>query len=355
MSTQPERAASVSLEQLATLNDEIRALVRVGVPLERGLALVGKEMPTATGKLAQWLTEQLQRGQTLQQVLADHPERFPPVYRAVVEAGLRSGRLASALEAVTGSTHRLAQTRSVILASLLYPVLVLLVAWGSFVFYTVKLAGTFLRLVEDFHIPGREFFALWDRWGQSAAYWGPVLPALVIVLLAAWWFASGRASLADPRTAGVLLGWLPGMRAMLRNHQVATFAELLALQVEHGVPIGEALVLAAQATGGSSLVESCRQMASGLAQGQPATKVLTESVGLPPLLVWLISSGLDRGALVPVMRQAADIYRERAQYQAEAARIFVPVFLTVLLGGTVTLLYALVVLGSWFGVLRALA
>ena len=355
MSTQPECAASVSLEQLASLNEEIRALVRVGVPLERGLALVGEEMPKASGQLAQWLAEQLERGQTLQEVLAAHPERFPPVYRAVVEAGLRSGRLAAALESVACSVRRLAQTRNLILASLLYPVLVLLVAWGLFVFYTVKLAGGFLRMAEDFDLPGQAFFALLDRWGQSAATWGPVLPGLVIVLLGLWWWASRRASLADPGAARLLLGWLPGMQRMLRNHQVATFAELLALQVEHGVPMGEAVMLAGQATGGSRLVQACRQVAAGLERGESLGATLGTAAGLPPLLTWLISSGLERGTLEPALRQAAEIYHQRAQYHAEAARIFVPVFLTTLLGGTVTLLYALVVLGSWFGVLRALA
>ncbi len=135
MSTsQPKCAASISLDQLIAFNDEIGALIRVGVPLEEGLALVGKEMPGPSGKLAQWVAERMQQGQPLEQVLANHPESFPPIYRAVVQAGLKSGRLASALEAVATSVRRLAQARRMIAAGLVYPLLVFLVAWGLFVF-----------------------------------------------------------------------------------------------------------------------------------------------------------------------------------------------------------------------------
>jgi len=355
VSTLPaQRAAPVTLDQLAALNDEIRALVRVGVPLEHGLALMGKEMPGPTGRLAQWVAECLRRGQTLEQVMAEYPERFPPIYRAVVQAGERSGRLSAALESVASAVRRLAQTRRMVAASLLYPLLVLLLAWGFFVFYTVRLAHGFLFLVNDMGISG-DFFATLDRWGQSAHVWGPILPLVVLLLLGLWWMGSGRASLADPGTAGILLGWLPGMRRMLRNYQVATFSELMAMLLEHQVPLHEAVLLAAQATGGSRLKEASLQIAVALQRGEPLGPTFEAAGCLPPLLVWLMSSGQQRDALVPALRQAADIYQQRAHHQAEAARVFVPVFLTMFLGGGVTLAYALVVLGSWFSVMRALA
>lgn len=354
MSTSQPKCAAISLDQLIAFNDEIGALIRVGVPLEEGLALVGKEMPGPSGKLAQWVAERMQQGQPLEQVLANHPESFPPIYRAVVQAGLKSGRLASALEAVATSVRRLAQARRMIAAGLVYPLLVFLVAWGLFVFYTAKLAGDFLRVVDDFQLTGRAFFEVLDGWGQSAAYWGPTVPLAVLLLAGLWWLFSGRASLADPSAAGNLLGWLPGMRRMLRNYQVATFADLLAMLVEHSVPLPEAVVLAADATGGHRLKEASRQIAEAIERGEPLGPQTAGMSRFPPLLVWLMSRGQAQDAMFPALRQAAEMYHQRACYQAEAARVFVPVILTMVIGGSVTLLYALLVLGSWFSILRAL-
>ncbi len=351
--SQPVRAASVSLDQLIALNDEIGALVRVGVPLEEGLALIGKEMPGASGKLAQWVAQRMQQGQPLEQILADHPESFPPVYRAVVQAGIKSGRLAAALEAVATSVRRLAQTRRMIAAGLLYPLIVFLVAWGLFVFYTVGPARTFLYIVDDFQLPGRAFFAHLVEWGQSAGYWGPAVALAVLLLAGLWWVASGRASLADPGAAGALLGWIPGMHRLLRTYQVATFTDLLAMLVEHRVPLPEAVVLAADATGGRRLEGASREVAEAIRRGEPLGPQIRAVRQFPPLVVWLMSRGQAQDALPGALRQAAEMYHQRAVYQGEAARIFVPLFLTLVIGGGVTLLYALLVLGNWFTILKA--
>jgi len=351
---QPLRAASVSLDQLTALNQEIGALVRVGVPLEEGLALAGKEMSSRSGRLVQWVAERMQQGQSLEQILAQHPESFPPVYRAVVQAGIKSGNLAAALEAVATSVRRMAQTRRMVVAGLIYPLIVFLVAWCLFVFYTVVLAGGFLGMVDDFGLPGRSFFALMHSWGQTAAFWGPAVPLAVFLLAGLWWFFSGRASLVDPGAAGMFLGWLPGMRRMLRTYQVATFTDLLALLTEHQVPLPEAVVLATEATGGRRLIEAGHKAAEAIRRGEILGPQILGRKAFPPLVVWLISRGEAQDALPRTLRQAAEMYHQRACYQGEAARMFIPVVLTLVFGGGVTLLYGLLVLGSWFSVMNAL-
>jgi type II secretory pathway component PulF len=142
---------------------------------------------------------------------------------------------------------------------------------------------------------------------------------------------------------------------MFRTAQVATFADLLALLVEHSVPLPEGVVLAAEATGGRRLGEAAGKIAEALRRGEPLGRRVPGMEWLPPMLVWSMSYGRGRDALLPALRQAAEMYRQRAADQAEAARIFVPVFLTVFLAGSVVLLSALLVLGNWFSILRAFA
>jgi type II secretory pathway component PulF len=347
-------AAPVNLDQFIALNDEIAALVRVGVPLEHGLAQIALELPGRTGRTAGLVAACLQRGQSLEQILAEHPEAFPPVYRAVIRTGLASGRLASALESIAASARHLDMTRRMIAASLLYPILVVLLAWAVFVFYAVALAPGMCWLLEDFGVH-REVFNVLERMGHWAVYWGPSVPVIVVGGFALWWTASGRASRAEPGAAARLLGWLPWTRRMFRTAQVATFADLLALLVEHSVPLPEGVVLAAEATGGRRLGEAAGKIAEALKRGEPLGRRLPGMEWLPPMLVWSMSFGQARDALLPALRQAAEMYRQRAADQAEVARIFVPVFLTVFLAGSVVLLSALLVLGNWFSILRALA
>ena len=64
------KSGVLALEELESLNMEITALVRAGVPLDKGLALVGKEMPGRLGALMERLAERVERGEGLDDAIA---------------------------------------------------------------------------------------------------------------------------------------------------------------------------------------------------------------------------------------------------------------------------------------------
>ena len=59
---------------------------------------------------------------------------MPRSYRAIVRAGLRSGRLPAALEGYADTATRVAELRRVTGLAVLYPLFVFLVAWILYVF-----------------------------------------------------------------------------------------------------------------------------------------------------------------------------------------------------------------------------
>ena len=84
---EPGQAGPITIDELAALNDEIAALVRAGVPLDRGLLQAGSELPGGLKRITQALGERLSRGETLTEALEAESQSTPPLYRAVVEAG----------------------------------------------------------------------------------------------------------------------------------------------------------------------------------------------------------------------------------------------------------------------------
>src|SRR4051794_36850176 len=101
----------LSLDQLAALNDEIAALARAGLPLERGLLTIGRDVPGKLRDVMVTLGERMSRGEGLAEAMAAEGARFPTIYRAVVEAGLRAGRLSVALEGLSGFVRGYAEAR----------------------------------------------------------------------------------------------------------------------------------------------------------------------------------------------------------------------------------------------------
>ena len=130
----------MTIDGLLALNDEIAALVRAGVPLEQGLADLGADMPGRLGKAAVALAERTARGESLDQALADQAVAISPTYRAVVQAGVRAGRLPAALEAIAASAHRTAETQRAAVVAVSYPLLVFAVVWVGLAIFSRTLA-----------------------------------------------------------------------------------------------------------------------------------------------------------------------------------------------------------------------
>jgi general secretion pathway protein F len=330
----------VTLDEFIALNDEIAALVRVGVPLERGLLAVGKELSGKSGRIAQALAERLNRGETLQQALKAEGEAFPGIYRAVVEAGLRAGRLSVALEGLARFARSYADLRRAIALALFYPLFVGMLAYALFVVFVVQLAPRFVGAFQSFRIEVARPLAYMTWLGDNLAYWGWIIPALLVIFML-WWLSTGRAALVQPSRAGGLLRRLPWMKSILDSTEAANFADLLALLLEHFVPFDEAVTLAADASGDRALREAAGGLAQATQRGESLSQCLGRQSTLPPLLRWMMASGQRQGTLVSALKHAAKTYRHRALDKAELIRVFLPTLLLVAIGASATLVFAL--------------
>jgi general secretion pathway protein F len=347
-------AGRITLDQFIALNDELAALVRAGLPLERGLRELGQDIPGALGDTVQVLATRLSGGETLPQALAAERFRFPGVYRAVVEAGLKAGRLSVALEGLAGFARSYADLRRAIGMALIYPLIVLTVAYGLFVLLVLEIAPKFLATYTLLRLPVQRILVALARVKETLPYWGPVLP-LLLVLIAVWWVHSGRVLLIQPAWTRRALGWLPWVRPILANSRSACFAELLGMLVEHEVPLHESMVLAAEATSDEGIVDGARELAGAVQRGESVPVVVRSATVFPPMLRWLMLTGLERGVLAKSLRHAAQTYRELALHQSSLAKQLLPVALLLAIGGTAALVYCLSVFVPYTELLHDLA
>ena len=228
------------------------------------MAELGGDLPGRLGQFAASLAQRTARGESLAQAIAGDDGQLPPAYRAVVEAGVRAGRLPAALEAVAASARRLAETYRITAIAAIYPLLVILAAWCGLLFFTCVLAPRLAAMFLAFNVPGQQFFAVLARAGAARLVLGTRRPRGSLLLLIAVWWLGG----VEGRWAERLFGWVPWTGRMLRCSRTATFLELLALLVENETPLPEAVVLAAEASGDPRTLRSARQLAATLQNGQ---------------------------------------------------------------------------------------
>ena len=73
------------------------------------------------------------------------------------------------------------------------------------------------------------------------------------------------------------------------------------------------------------------------------------------MLRWWLGAALQRPETIGALRHAAESYRRRADDQAELVRLLAPAVLMLLVGGSVTVFYALMLFVPYVSLLRSLS
>lgn len=338
----------ITLDELVALNDEMIALVRAGVPLEKGLLALGTDLPGRLGTLTTSLGRRLESGESLADSLDESTGGFPRVYRAVVAAGIRSGKLSSALEGISSAARRAAEVRRVMIVSLVYPIVVLMVASFMFLFTALKTAPVVTAVYRSLQIER----PWWYEWIDHVTQLGPEVIVgfwmVMVIVGGTWLFRSCRATaISDRGTRG-----LPTVARVLHVGRMATFADVLAMMVEQQVALDEAIVLAAEASGDRNLIKASGVIAKGIRSGERSSRL---PKGFPPLLGWLLRSDSPRDHLAKSLRQTANSYRRRALNMGNWLTIYLPIILSAGVGGTIAMLYVLIVMAPFCNLLFQLS
>jgi general secretion pathway protein F len=347
------RIKTPTLEDLIALNEEIAALVRAGIPLERGLGDVARDLPGRSGRLAARIAERTEQGASLVEAIEAEGDRLPALYRAVVAAGLRTGRLGAALEGLAETARRVADLRRATGLALVYPLVVVAAAWllmGVAVFLILPRLGGMasggLALdTSPFDVRTLLLLAVLLVLGVGATTLG-----------LGWWRGRSAGSLfaaSDPPRGG--FGRVVSIRRVRKLSQAAAFADFLALLVEHGVPLAEALELAAAAAGADAFQAPAQQLASDVRAGRRAGEAREAVDAFPALIRLGLLCDRDQAAMVDSLTGAAEAYRLRADQDADWLMLRIPVLLTLVLGGGTVAAYAALVFGPYVSALHSMS
>ena len=325
--------SDVTLDDLISLNHEISAIVKAGIPLELGLRGLSGSVGSRLGRLSARLANRLADGQTLPNALAEEGPAVSPIYTAVIEAGLASGKLPEALQSLSESGQIIQETRRQVFLASLYPFICAGVAYAMFCLFVTMIAPHIVSAAEMF--PKRWPIHLIQILIQNRDYFTLVIPSVFIAALTV--IVSLRNTVArHPWQWLMSFQWITG-----RSLNWAQFTEILALQVEQGAPLPQAFVLAADSTTDRRLQREALLIREKLTSGVNLTNALQSVKSLPPLVRWMLATGDKQGQLALTLRQLTEMYRRSAIRRATIVRVWLPVTMTILFTTVIGLTYAL--------------
>ena len=122
----PARAKPLSGEDFAAFNQQLAHLSAAGLPIEQGLRLIAEDL--RHGGLARSVRDvsaELERGASLGEAFTRHEKQFPPLYGALVDAGVRAGNLPAVLLNLGRHLELVARLRAAVWRAFAYPLTVL--------------------------------------------------------------------------------------------------------------------------------------------------------------------------------------------------------------------------------------
>jgi type II secretory pathway component PulF len=333
------RRDKVSFGALEDFTRSLSSLLAAGVPLSRALTILSEEATEPAARRA-WseVHDLVIDGVALADAMRRAPQIFPQVYVAMIEAGEAGGFLDVVLGQIADFQSRQRELRATVMAALMYPAVLLLLASAVLIFLLVFFIPRFEVLFEGFDAA----LPLLTRAIVNISNWlrqFGLLAAggLVIVLhLARNWLRTGpgrqrweRALLAAP-----LVGPLAARLSMSR------FCRMLGTLLAAGVPLMNGLQVAGRSLGFQMLIDLVADAAERIRQGQTLAASLAENrVLFPGSSLEMISVAEESGRLEQELIRQAEVTERSLDRELKTAVSLAEPLLLFLIAGFIGLIF----------------
>ena len=325
------RRRKVPTSDFVIFNQELATLLKAGLPLVQSLDILRKRVPNPTLRAAlDDVHDRVRSGTSLSDAM-EAQQLFSGVYTASLMAGEKSGSLEQVIRRYVQHMKVMSSVRSHVVSALIYPVVLVLlsiVVIGLIVFKVVP-----------------EFAAFYDQYGAGAQ-----LPLSTRVVVAISANLVGSATLIFVAIAAAVVGVmlvlrqpaqrrrmhaailrLPYFGPLARRFATAQVSRTMATLLTGGIPLVNALDIAARATGNRSVGDHLSVVASQVREGRSLAQSLAEGGMFPHIAVEMVEVGESTGAMADMLNSVADFYDEENETSlTRFSNLIQPVLLIVM-------------------------
>jgi type IV pilus assembly protein PilC len=332
------KKGKVKLEQFLIFNQQFLTLIRAGLPILGSIQMLAKNQKNVhfAAQLDD-VCDRVKNGDALSEAF-ESQSGFPIMYTTTLQAGERSGNLEEVLERYVSFQRTSLTFRKKLIASLIYPIVLLCLVGGLMFFMFV------------FVVP--EFAVLYDQMGNK-------LPKMTMELLSFGKFlhhnilwillAIGSVAFGSYRFSITERGRdfidafrikMPVLGKIWLKYQVALFARTLSTLLTGGLPLVPSLETAARSISSRHVSRAVMSSVSTVREGKPLAEALTQTKIIPDLASEMISVGEQTGALPQMLNSVAEFFEEDVATALAAALTLIEPAILIVMG--VVVLFILV-------------
>jgi type IV pilus assembly protein PilC len=312
------------------LNQQFNTLIKAGLPILRALDLLATR--ASAPKLRPILTQlrdRVREGKSLSEAV-DESEVFSKVYSTAILAGEKSGNLSGVLEYYIAYQRVSTGVRKKILAALVYPTLLVVVASIIVTYLVTFVVPRFGLLYKDLGMelptPTKVLIAV------TIDYRPYILGFIALVILTIlgifFWSRSEEGGVAFDR----LKFRLPVLGETLLKFQVAQFCRTLATLLTGGTPLVAALSTATESISSKLVRVSVVRATQMVREGESLHGALAGTTVMPEMALDMIEVGESSGAMAPMLNSVAEFYEEEVSLRFAAMVSLIEPLILVFMG-----------------------
>ena len=337
------RARRLRFRELVDLTQELAALLRAGLTIDRALAITLSltERVTVRALLAR-LLERVREGRAFADALAVE-KGLPAYYASMVRAGELGGALPEVMARTGAFMARAQDLKERVMSALIYPAILLAMIGLTLLMVLFVVLPRFERLFAEagatLPLPTRIVLAL----GHGVRDYGVwVALALAAALL------YGQYRWRDVAVRRRVHGWMLRVRVIgpiLRKVDTARFLRTLSTLLTNGATLPAGIRVASGTLSNLALLEATEQVLKRLREGESLADRLAQARMYPRIAVQLARVGEETGRLDSMLGEAADILDREAQQSLERGLALLVPAVTIAMGLLVAGLISSVLVG----------
>jgi type IV pilus assembly protein PilC len=328
------RKKRVKLKDLAIFSRQFATMIDAGLTMLRGLTIMSEQSENLElRRVLRGVKQDVEAGMSLSASFARSEDVFPPLMVSMTRAGEAGGFLDVTMRQIADNFEAEVKLRGKIKAALTYPVVVFVLAIvmcvGMLIFVVPVFEAMFKNLGGTLPLP-TQILVYMSRGMKFAA---PLLAVLGVVTVFLW-RRYGRTervrNVVDPLKLRI-----PVFGKLFQKLALARFARNLSTLLASGVPVLQSLDIVSETTGSIVISRALQSVQESVRRGESIAGPLGEHPVFPPMVVQMIASGEETGAIDAMLEKIAEFYDQEVEATTEALTALIEPLMIAFLGAVV--------------------
>ena len=316
VSVAPRKATDIEISfgkmspsDLAFSLTQLSTYIKSGIPLADSVTILAKQATKPVlRKSFNQLVFELLKGENLSDAMLSQSRLYPGLLINMVKTAEMTGDLPSILDDMADYYTSMDQTRKQMKSAMIYPIIVLLIAFGVLIFMLTYLVPQFASMFKE---NGADLPPLTKGILATSKFlttnWLPILIAVIIIVVA--FVLLMKKVVNFKKTIQIILMHTPIIKNIIIYNEVANFTKTFASLLNHGVFITDSMEILSKITDNEVYKGIIANCLTNLAKGDSVSSAFKGQWAFPVVAYEMIVTGEKTGQLGPMMEKVANHFQ----------------------------------------------